>query len=126
MPGKKENKPYEFKSEDIFMEAAKQTINRTITIKEENITEHNIGLPTTKKSRKHWDGLKKEIEEGHADRFNKILEELPDREFVRVYLKALEFFKPKIVRQTGGKKEEPDTTINVQINYGSNDKKINS
>ena len=103
---------------DIFTEAAKMTIDqsKTINVKVEKITNHNISLPANKKVRKNWGELREAIDNEHAERFNKILNELPDREFARVYLKSLEFFKPKVIRQAGDKKEEQNTVINIQIN----------
>ena len=106
--------------DDIFVQAAEQSINiRTLTIKEENITGANITLPTTYVTRKNWKELKIAIDTEHAERFNRILHELPDREFARVYLKSLEFFKPKVIRQAGGEIKQTDQTINIQINYGN-------
>lgn len=110
------------KKSDIFLEAAaqvvKQTKSVTMELKEEIITEQNINLPSTKKTRKTFKDLKKAMDNEHAKRFNAILIELPDREFVRTYLKALEFFKPKVIRQLGGKENTKTQTINIQINRG--------
>jgi hypothetical protein len=103
---------------DIFEEAAKQTIvttKRSLLLKEETITDTNLTLPTNKKTRKNWNQLKKAIDSEHAERFNNILNNLPDREFARVYLKSLEFFKPKVIRQSGDKQEIPDQRIQIEI-----------
>ena len=103
---------------DIFEKAAMQTISqkRSILLTEETITDTNLTLPTNKKIRKTWKELKVAIDHEHAKRFNDILNNLPDREFARVYLKSLEFFKPKIIRQGGEKPLETDTLIEVKIN----------
>lgn len=112
----------ESNKDDIFKEAARMTVNdgvrhiKSITLKEETITNSNVNLPTNPKVRKTWAELKKAIDKEHAERFNNILNSLPDREFARVYLKSLEFFKPKVIRQTGDKEIAKDTTINIQIN----------
>ena len=104
---------------DIFAEAAQQSINiETLIIKDDKVTNKNVNLPTTKKVRKNWAELKTAIDNEHAKRFNDILNNLPDREFARVYLKSLEFFKPKVIRQAGARGEVVDRTINIQINYG--------
>ena len=105
---------------DVFEEAAKQVIStkRSIMLSEETITDTNLTLPTNKKVRKTWGELKIAIDSEHAKRFNDILNNLPDREFARVYLKSLEFFKPKVVRQIGDAPTKEDTTINIQINRG--------
>jgi len=128
MAKRKDKEPEEVAEEiidnldDIFVQAAEQSINiRTLTIKEENITGANLGLPVTYKTRKNWKELKLAIDTEHAERFNRILHELPDREFARVYLKSLEFFKPKVIRQAGAEGKLPDTTINIQVNYGNKD-----
>jgi adenylate cyclase class IV len=118
---------------DIFLEASMQSLNakiktiktRTVTLEErseiESIAAEVQGLqnykPPTKKS--EWLKLKKDLDNDHAKRFNEILNELPDREFVRVYLKALEFTKPKIIREARQKGAKSDTTINIQINRGN-------
>lgn len=102
---------------DVFEEASLQTMKttRSITLKEETITDSNLTLPTNKKVRKTWTQLKKAIDTEHAERFNNILNTLPDREFARVYLKSLEFFKPKVIRQSGDKQQLPDNTIQITI-----------
>lgn len=106
--------------DDIFAEAAKQSINiDTLVINEKSPTKANVDLPISKKVRKNWSELKIAIDNEHAKRFNDILNNLPDREFTRTYLKALEFFKPKVIRQAGGRGEVVDQTINIQINYGN-------
>ena len=63
-----------------------------------------------------WDRLKEDLEGGHAERFNNILKTLPDKEFARLYLKSLEFVKPKLIREKRSKGEnEVDNVINVRI-----------
>src|SRR5210317_52920 len=110
----------EIVKDNIFDEAvqiSEITVRRTTTVKpkDANITEANIHLPTDKKTRTTFDELKDAVENEHAERFNNVLHTLPDREFVRVYLKTLEFFKPKVVRQLGDQEKEKDTTINILI-----------
>ena len=56
------------------------------------------------------------MEGEHAYRFHQELNNLSGREFVSAYLKSLEFFKPKITRQEGGRDEVKSPTINIQIN----------
>lgn len=101
---------------DVFEAATQEVLKRTVTLTEETINNANIDtIPI--KAIKGWTDLKKEINSTHAERFNRVLGNLPDREFVRVYLKALEFVRPKIVRGQGDRKNLPDTTINIQVNY---------
>jgi len=108
---------------DVFESALAESIQAipTIVNQEVNITQNNIGLPVTPKVRKNWKELKVAIDEEHAVRFNNVLNDLPDREFVRVYLKALEFFKPKVIRAGGGQGEVIDQTITIQVNYSNKD-----
>jgi hypothetical protein len=96
----------------IFEEAAMQIVPDD----DVPITEENVTLPIPHKARKTFNALKKGFEAEHAERFNQVLHSLPDREFVRVYLRALEFFKPKITREVGKRPPAKDNTINIQIN----------
>lgn len=45
-----------------------------------------------------WQALGEAIVTRHADRFNKILDELPPERFGEAFLKVLEYFKPKLQR----------------------------
>jgi len=99
---------------DVFAEALKESISVDAVV----VTGDDVSLPAVKRTRKNWSELKTAIDNEHAHRFNDILNNLPDREFTRIYLKALEFFKPKVIRQAGARGEVIDQTINIQINYG--------
>jgi hypothetical protein len=114
------------KSKDIFEQAASIVLKKEIqTIEVKPEKKNNEIVPHEKTQNvKTWNQLTKAINTNHAQRFNQILEKLPDREFVRVYLKGLEFFKPKIIRQTGQKPNTGDNTINIQINYGKEENTI--
>jgi hypothetical protein len=118
MGKKTKSKGEEAASLDIFQEASESVVGkkRTITLTEEDvITESNIEVRYDKQTRKNFAELKEAVDNEHAERFNRLLHSLPDREFVRVYLKTLEFFKPKVVRQLGDGGEKKDTTINILI-----------
>lgn len=65
------------------------------------------------RNKKTWEEIKESMKNDHADRFNEILKNLPDREYVRVYLKVLEFVEPKIVRQIADTSGQADKTINI-------------
>lgn len=99
---------------DVFAEA----LQESIIVMPQKGTGDDVSLPAVKRTRKNWSELKIAIDNEHAHRFNDILNNLPDREFTRIYLKALEFFKPKVIRQAGARGEVIDQTINIQINYG--------
>lgn len=101
---------------DIFKEASNAVIKRTIVLTEEKLTTQNsVPEKPALIVRKTFAELKDAVDNEHAERFNNLLHTLPDREFVRVYLKVLEYFKPKIVRELGGEKNGGDTTINILI-----------
>ncbi len=88
----------------------------------EVLTDKNIDLPMnsmTDEQKSTWDDLQNAMIGEHAKKFNEILTKLPDREFVRVYLKTLEFFMPKVTRREGEAGRARDMTINVQINRGN-------
>lgn len=126
--------------DDVFAEAAWEVLEDT-NISEEGIIPINVPLKghikdpknsgiltrkvvlglanLTEEQKRGWDDLTAAMTTKHAERFNAILNKLPPKEFVRVYLRALEYFKPKITRQDGiiGGNKAP--TINIQINRGS-------
>jgi len=60
-----------------------------------------------------WEQLGEAIQNEHTERFNKILNNLPDDKFSDKYLQILEYFKPK--QQRTEIKGELDSTIHVTI-----------
>jgi len=67
----------------------------------------------TKKT-KQWEELAESIVTIHAERFNKVLTDLPDEDFVKIYKDILNYFKPKMqhVTQEGEQKViEPITFV---------------
>ena len=62
-----------------------------------------------------WSKIKDAMEGPFAERFLREMEALSGREFIRVYTKMLEYFKPKIVRVEGEKQEEKDNVIRIEI-----------
>jgi hypothetical protein len=71
-------------------------------------TNNPNGRPAGGKNLKtvQWEALGEAIITVHAERFNTILAELEEEKFVDTYTKILEYFKPKLQRQTieGGEK----------------------
>ena len=70
------------------------------------------GRPKNSKNKKtvQWEQLGEAITSEHTERFNKILTSLPDDKFSDMYIKILEYFKPKQNRTditTGGEKINP-------------------
>ena len=50
------------------------------------------------KKTEQWNLLSEAITTQHTDRFNRVLFELDDKDFLEAYLKVLEYFKPKLSR----------------------------
>jgi len=57
--------------------------------------EGSIGQKT-----KQWEALAESIATTHTERFNEILAKLPEDKFISSYLQILEYFKPKLARNT--------------------------
>ena len=73
---------------------------------------------TTKEQMENWEDLVGSIKGCHADKFNEILFALSTTkplEFARLYLKALEFVAPKLVRTDGSEGVIKDNEITVII-----------
>lgn len=101
-----------------FLNSAKNTdslpeviIEKTLAQKKEELFNEAIDF----EENNNWQELVRDMSDSHAKKFNNILKTLPDREFVRAYLKALEYFKPKIIRTDQKPTSEVDNTITVQI-----------
>lgn len=111
-------------SKKIFEDAAADYINNNVPIVEEvelyeteeidNSIETALKLTITNTTI-HWSKLKEDIEGDHAERFNKELALLKGREFINMYLKALEFVKPKINRVEYITKNEETKSMKITI-----------
>lgn len=100
-------------------EQAQYTINKNIETKAAALVDKHIddaiAISYSTKTNA-WERLKEDMENGHAERFNNILKRLPDKDFTRIYLKSLEFVKPKLIREKRKRdEEETDSTINIVI-----------
>ena len=105
---------------DVFEESIDEFMDNipTIEVKEDDIVPVD-SVSLVKKmnpDNDNWKELRESMLGVHAERFNKVMSELPDREFARLYLKSLEYFKPKIVRGANDKDNQLPPTINIQIN----------
>jgi hypothetical protein len=60
---------------------------------------------------KEWEELGDAIKTRHSERFNTILDDLPDEKFVDKYLQVLEYFKPKLARTET--KHEGELNVNI-------------
>jgi hypothetical protein len=61
-----------------------------------------------------WEELGDAIKTRHSNRFNEILDTLPDEKFIDKYLQVLEYFKPKLAR-TENKHEGDLTVTTIQV-----------
>ena len=118
---------------DIFKQAAEQHISIEVSKKDEDVelveTEEIVedlsmidkAISVTKEL--EWNTLKHNLQTKHAAKFDRILSTLPDRDFIRVYLKALEFVKPKITRVENDGPKEEEKSMNILIVKSGNDDK---
>ena len=67
---------------------------------------------TRSKKTVEWEALGEAITTKHADRFNKILNDLPEDKFADKFLQVLEYFKPKQARVENV--HQGDVSINIQ------------
>lgn len=113
---------------DIFVEAAilaakaniadNKVIEQPIeTVVEKTQEEIAYDLVTTSES---WDVLVSDMMGTHTDRFNKIMKEASDREFMRYYFKLLEYIKPKKVRDAE-ETEVNNNELHIHYHESSND-----
>ena len=127
---------------DIFNESALRIIGKSDILKSEAeaypvatepikkddvITDANINLSlnnSTEEKKQQWEKLKDLMDGDFTEKFIEQMNLLPSREFIRVYLKMLEFFKPKITREVGIREEvgEKDIHIHVHDDYVSQKK----
>jgi len=93
--------------------------DKIITIKEKKSEQY------TPDDRGGWDGLHDDMINTHADRINHILHNTSDdNEFITIYFKILEFFVPKITRETK-KSKATSNAIELKINKTNIIKDVN-
>jgi hypothetical protein len=104
---------------DIFKQASQIALNVADSEKAENkvviVDQLEKALAITTEGDKDWVDLSAAMKGRYAKKFMDILDTMPDREFVRNYLKALEYFQPKITRQEPSINGEQDNIIQIQI-----------
>lgn len=110
------------KKDELFKQAREESIKAAIIIHDaetpSRIAEMKEQTIATIKERlaegeTQWDLLKRMVDGSLTERFIEVIGEMPDRDFVRNYLKLLEHFKPKLVRGEDTSGEKQDTTINI-------------
>lgn len=112
---------------DLFKEAKKnnpnvsEMVKAAMSIQKQIVEQQPIKATledkalTVIEAKSQWEQLKEDLDGKHLERFNKALAALPDREYVRVFLKMLEFTKPKLARVAAPGDGNQDNTININI-----------
>jgi hypothetical protein len=128
MNNKNENK------DDIFKEAMQSSISSLIPsvknqivesntteeiLVEQNLVEQALSL-TIENQRSSWNKLKENLNGAYTEKAMRIMDSLPDREFIKVYLKLLEYVNPKIVRKEIVAASEEEKEITVKIIQNNN------
>lgn len=122
MDSNDKNKENASPKKDIFMEAARMALVKqsetpvVITETEEAVvvkTQQELALEATNAD--DWDKLKSALTGRYAKKFMTLMDTLPDREFMRLYPKMLEYVKPKVVRQESRGDEETQRGIRISI-----------
>jgi hypothetical protein len=110
----------------IFEEAAKEALSEkeaefVVPVVEnteaeiEEARQRALALELTEAGVNQWSVLSKRLTGDYAERFMREIDALPGREFIKVYMKMLEYVKPKVVRRTQEEQEEEDDVIQVEI-----------
>lgn len=113
--------------DDLFKEAAKeaakQALNLNIEPKKEELTtvEQKALDLTEQNTTSAWARLKDKVNGAYADKAMDIIDTLPDREFIKVYLKLLEYVNPKITRKEIIGNNDNDNEIKVLIVQNQNE-----
>ena len=103
---------------DIFKMAAEKALHNvpdTDEVSEEVEALVTKGAEIIVKESKEWEKLALRFDGDYTERFMAVLDNLPDREYVRTYVKLLEYFKPKIIRKDTTPADKVDNVINIQI-----------
>lgn len=118
----------------LFEEAASESLNELVVNAksqdelpvveiEDNITSQALDILDPNLT--DWDRLAVAMEGKLATKAANIMATMPDREFIRVYPKMLEFFKPKITRVEQNPGDAIDRTVTVQIVQRNDNGEIN-
>ena len=92
---------------------------QNLTPEEAKEVEIEKAIAIVENGKNQWDIVAGKMNGEYADRFMKEMDALPGREFIRVYTKMIEYFKPKIVRVENKPVEEEDNVIRIEI-FNSN------
>ena len=89
-------------------------------------TNNPKGRPVGIRSEKsvQWDIIKDAILTTHTDRANRILATMDDDKFIDIYIKMLEYFKPKLARSENTNTN--DTSVSIVVNWDNDQKFIHT
>ena len=112
------------KIKNLFIEAASESIpitkNQEEVFRETQILKAELIVEENKNK---WDLVSEKMTGEYAERFMMEMEVLSGREFIRVYTKMIEYFKPKVTRVEAKDKEEEDNVIRIEIHNSAPIKK---
>ena len=112
------------KIKNLFIEAASESIpitkNQEEVFRETQILKAELIVEENKNK---WDLVSEKMTGEYAERFMSEMEALSGREFIRVYTKMIEYFKPKVTRVEAKDKEEEDNVIRIEIHNSVPQKK---
>lgn len=104
------------KIKNLFIEAASESIpitkNKEEVFRETQILKAELIVEENKNK---WDLVSEKMTGEYAERFMQEMDALSGREFIRVYTKMIEYFKPKVIRVEAKEKEEEDNVIRIEI-----------
>lgn len=89
------------------------------TIKKEEDIQKAIAIVEEGKDK--WQVIAERMDGDFAERFTKEMENMNGKEFVRTYMKMLEYFKPKMHRAETGETEKEDNVIRIEIHRAPKD-----
>lgn len=112
------------KIKNLFIEAASESIpitkNKEEVFRETQILKAELIVEENKNK---WDLVSEKMTGEYAERFMSEMDALSGREFIRVYTKMIEYFKPKVIRVEAKEKEEEDNVIRIEIHNSVPQKK---
>lgn len=112
------------KIKNLFIEAASESIpitkNQEEVFRETQILKAELIVEENKNK---WDLVSEKMTGEYAERFMQEMDALSGREFIRVYTKMIEYFKPKVIRVEAKEKEEEDNVIRIEIHNSVPQKK---
>jgi hypothetical protein len=68
------------------------------------------------KKTEQWNALIESLKDEHTQRFNQVLGKLDDRDFIRVYLEILNYWKPKLSAATNMNLNASENSLSLVIN----------